>query len=97
MLLIDAESGEPLPAANVQIDGTYQGTITNVDGQFSMQVPTLPAVLVVRYIGYESQYIDVTAQPESGLQILMTPTVYTLEEVVVSEKDPAVEIMRGSH
>ncbi len=90
----DAASGEPLPAANVQIDGTYTGTITNIDGQFSLQVPSLPAVLVVRYIGYESQYVDVTTSASTGLQIQMPPTVYTLEELVVSEKDPAVDIMR---
>ncbi|MEM8485218.1 MAG: DUF5686 family protein [Bacteroidota bacterium] len=93
-IVLDAETGEPLPAANVQIDGTYQGTITNVDGQFSLQLPTLPAVLVVRYIGYESQYVDVTAAPEIALRVQMPPIVYALEEVVVSEKDPAVEIMR---
>ncbi len=93
-LVSDAETGDPLPSANVQIDGTYQGTITNVDGQFSLQLPSLPAVLVFRYIGYESQYVDVTDNANEVIAVALKPTVYSLGELVVTEKDPAVDIMR---
>ncbi|MFK7846848.1 MAG: DUF5686 family protein [Rhodothermales bacterium] len=93
-IVSDAETGESLPSANVQIDGTYQGTITNVDGQFSLQLPSLPAVLVFRYIGYESQYIDVTGDANENINVALQPTVYSLGEVVITEKDPAVDIMR---
>ena len=92
--VLDAETGDPLPSANVQIQGTFNGTITNVDGFFSMQVASLPAVLVFRYIGYESQLFEVTGIGAQNLEVALQPTVYNLDEIVVTENDPAIAIMR---
>ena len=92
--VFDYNTGETLPAANVQIDGTYRGTITNADGEFSILVESFPAIVVVRYIGYASRRIEVTENSPDRVEIPLEPTVYELEEVVVSEEDPAVSIMR---
>ena len=90
----DAETGESLPAANIQVEGTFQGTITNSEGAFTFQVAELPAVLVVRYIGYESQRIEVTGESDKYLDIGLKPTVYSLDELVVTDEDAAVSIMK---
>lgn len=92
--IIDGETRDPLPAANVQVEGTFEGTITNTDGQFSLTVETLPAQLIIRYIGYASQTVNVTAGTSTNLEILLQPVVYTLDELVVTEDDPAIRIMR---
>ena len=90
----DAETGELLPAANLQIEGTFQGTITNAEGAFSLQISTLPAVLVIRYIGYETRRVEVTRDSEDYLDIRLQPIVYDLGEVVVTDEDAAISIMR---
>ena len=51
----DVATGQPLPAATVQLAGTYRGTIANDEGAYSLKVQQLPATLTVSYIGYVSQ------------------------------------------
>ena len=48
----DASNGEGIPGANVVVRGTTTGTITNVDGDFTLSVPSPNATLVVTFIGY---------------------------------------------
>ncbi len=50
--VVDAESGEPIVGATVYIKGSTMGTITSLDGSFSMQVPAQKEVLQVSFIGY---------------------------------------------
>ncbi|MBN2416848.1 carboxypeptidase-like regulatory domain-containing protein [bacterium] len=92
-VIYDMETGKPLPYANIQIVGTYKGTISNDNGRFRLPLETLPAELLIRYIGYESRTVEVT--PSSlRLDIAMVPTPVELREVVVTAEDPAVGIMR---
>ena len=55
------EKGEPLIGVNVAVDGTNTGTITDLDGNFSMSVST-NSTLKVSYIGYAAQLIAVSGK-----------------------------------
>ncbi len=90
----DAESRALLPAANIQIEGTFSGTITNDEGQYQLQIKKLPATLVVSYIGYATKRVKVTADSPERIDILLQPIAYQLEPIVVTDEDPAVRIMR---
>lgn len=90
----DASTGGPLPSANIQVAGTYQGTITNADGAFSLQLDALPATLVVRYIGFETVRRRIETPPAQPLQITLPRSTLQMEEVVVSGENPAERIMR---
>jgi len=90
----DAQTREALPAANIQIEGTFKGTITNNSGEYILELGQLPATIVVSYIGYASQKITITGQSPEEQNILMEPVVYELEPILVSGEDPAVGIMR---
>lgn len=92
--VLDAATGETLPAANIQIDGTYQGTISNAEGVYELRLRTLPATLVVRYIGYETTRLTVTAASDERQDLQLKPVTYKMDEVVVSGEDPAIQIMR---
>lgn len=88
----DASTGEPLGAASVQIEGTYTGTITNAEGAFELRAPALPAVLVIRFIGYETARLEVgTAGP---VAVALVPAVVEGPEVTVTGENPAEGIMR---
>ena len=72
--------GEPVIGANVIIKGTTNGTITDVDGKFSMEA-TEGDILQVSYIGYNTQ--EITVNQQSVLKIILKDDQQILEEVVV--------------
>jgi len=90
----DAENKESLPAATVQIEGTYRGTITNNDGKFSIKIDEYPVTLLARFIGYEITKITLQRAPEEPVSFLMKPTPVSLEEIEVTGEDPGMYIMR---
>lgn len=75
------ENGEPLPGATIQQIGTTNGTITNVDGNFSLSVPS-DAILSITFIGYKSMEVTVEGKTELG-NITLVPDMIGLEQVVV--------------
>ena len=50
--VVDAETGDPLIGAAVTVVGTTQGSVTDVNGNFTIELKTLKAVLLFKYIGY---------------------------------------------
>lgn len=90
----DAKSGEHLPGASIQIEGTYSGTITNSSGHFSVSIPDSSVVLVARYIGYQSGRLRIGRASELEVEFLLLPTTVALPEIVISGEDPAIRIMR---
>lgn len=78
----DGATGDPLPGTSVNVDGTTIGTITNMNGAFSISVPSESDVLLVSFIGYETQNINVGSQ--RSFSITLIQDVAQLEEVVVT-------------
>lgn len=77
----DATTGEPIIGVNILIDGTNKGTVSDVNGNFTIDVPGQDTELLFSSIGYLSQKITVN---QSRLEIKMEPDIKTLEEVVVT-------------
>ena len=78
--VVKDESGEPVIGANVVEKGTTNGTITDIDGNFSLEVPD-NATLVVSYIGYTDYTVRVGNSSE--VMISLSENTQKLEEVVV--------------
>lgn len=76
-----ADSPEGLPGVNVSIEGAAQGTITDIDGYYSIEVPSDESVLVFSYIGFISQKI--TVGNRNVIDVTMAADVQALNEVVV--------------
>ena len=76
-----AEEG-PLPGVNIVIQGTEQGTVTDMAGNYSIVVPGPDAVLVFSFIGYNQEAIAVGNQ--SVINVDMTPDITSLKEIVVT-------------
>lgn len=74
------DQGEGVIGANVMEKGTTNGTITNMDGEFSLEVPN-KATLQISYIGFNTQEIPVNGQ--KTFTIRMTEDTQSLDEVVV--------------
>lgn len=91
----DAETGQPLPAANIYVDGTRRGTITNAQGHYRLRVDRLPATVVFRYVGYQEERVRVTASSPAGRDVALSPVTAAREQVVVTAQRPtAAEVMR---
>src|SRR5690606_5240247 len=74
--------GFPLPGVSILVKGTTTGTSTDADGRFTIRVPDNSSVLVVSFIGYTTQEIEVGSQ--TNLSIEMTEDTRQLGEVVVT-------------
>lgn len=74
-------NGEPVIGANIVEKGTTNGTITNVDGKFSLNVASGDATLIISYIGYVSSEVAVKGQ--SSVSVTLKEDSETLDEVVV--------------
>lgn len=77
-VVIDA-AGAPIIGANVMVKGTTNGTITDLDGKFVIDIPN-GAILEISYIGYISQEIKPT---NSNISITLKEDTQNLEEVIV--------------
>lgn len=74
-------TGEPMIGVNVLVKGTTNGTITDFDGNFTVQGVNDKDVLVVSYIGYISQELPVGKQ--SSFNIILKDDTQALDEIVV--------------
>src|SRR3989337_4604835 len=58
----DAKTGESLPGVNVLVKGTHLGTVTDVNGRYSIQAPHEDGILIFSSIGYTSQEVVVNGR-----------------------------------
>lgn len=75
------ETGQPLPGAAVQVKGATASTQTAADGSFTIAVPSQQSTLVISFIGYIKQEINVANR--NNLTINLVPDAKSLEEVIV--------------
>lgn len=74
-------NGESVIGANISVKGTTIGTITDINGNFKLQVPD-NGKLTISYIGYESQEISINNKP--SFIIILKEDSKMLSEVVVT-------------
>lgn len=83
--LVDSETGEPLVGAAVMVEGTTQGSVTDIDGYFKQSVAS-NATLLFKYVGYKDQKKKITqkgASVDLGA-IRMEPDAVMLADVTIT-------------
>lgn len=84
--VIDSDMNAPLPGANVLIAGTSNGTTTDFDGKFTLNVQAATGTIEITFVGYERRTIrfNVTAgQTQNLREIILNPDPDALAEVVI--------------
>lgn len=76
-----AEDNMGLPGVNVVVKGSTQGVMTDIDGNFSISVPSDKSILVFSYLGFQNQEISVAGK--TVFNVVMISDSKSLEEVVV--------------
>ena len=79
-VVVDA-TGEPVIGANVVVKGTTNGTITDFDGNYTIEGVSASDVLVFSYIGYLSQ--EITVGNQAAINVTLSEDSQALDEVVV--------------
>ena len=81
-VVISEEDDQPVVGASVLVKGTTMGTVTDIDGKFTINdVPSSARTLKISYIGLKTQEVPIKA---GTIRILMKPDAEVLEEVVVT-------------
>ncbi|WP_114750987.1 SusC/RagA family TonB-linked outer membrane protein [Pleomorphovibrio marinus] len=80
--VVTDENGEPLPGASILLEGSTTGTVTDIDGNYSLTVPDDSQTLIVSYVGYQQQRVQIGGRSEINVQL--SPDAEQLSEVVVT-------------
>ena len=87
----DSETMSGIPGVNVIIDGTNIGTVTDFDGNFSLNTSQdLPLTIVISYVGYSAERVEVTSANQD-ISVMLSAG-QNLEEVVISASRRAQKV-----
>jgi len=81
-VVTSSEDGSTVPGASIMVKGTTLGTITDIDGNFTLKVPDDAKTLLVSFVGMKT--IEVPIGNQNTFNITLTPDVFGLDEVVVA-------------
>jgi hypothetical protein len=85
--LRDAETGEDLLYATVFVEGTSQGSVTNLYGFYSLTLPQGTYQINYSYLGYETKTVEINLTEDTNKDVELSPSSNQLEEVVVTAKN----------
>ena len=97
------EDSSPLPGVNILVKGTTEGTISDANGKYSINAPSLDATLIFSFVGYQAQEVSLAGR--TSVDIVLATDARQLSEVVVTalgiEKDKSklgysVQDVKGS-
>lgn len=90
------EHGEPLPFVSVYVRSSTQGVMANGNGEFKLPLDPGQYDVIFQYLGYKQhvEQVRIAVGKPIRLRIQMEPTSLELQEVVITTKDPAEQIMR---
>lgn len=79
---VTSADNEPMPGVTIMVKGTNTGAITNVDGKYTIEVPSNSSVLVFSFIGYQT--VEQTVGKQRVINISMQEDIRSIDEVVVT-------------
>jgi len=79
---VSDENGDPVPGVNVIVKGTSSGTVTDVSGEYRLNVPETAEALIFSFVGYASQEIEIGNR--STLDVQLATDAHQLSEVIVT-------------
>ena len=81
-VISNSEDGSTVPGASIMVQGTTLGTITDIDGNFSLQVPADAQRLIISFVGLKTTEVQIGNQ--LTFNVILEPDIFGLDEVVVT-------------
>ena len=75
------ETGASMPGATVSLKGTQKGTVTDINGKYSITVPESGSILVISYVGYAPE--ENTVGESNTIDVNLSADVKSLDQIVV--------------
>lgn len=91
------KAGNAISMASVAVKGTVTGTYTNDDGKFMLKVKPGNNVLVVQFMGFDTQEVQVDTKKEKDLHISLTESAYALNDITVTAKSKEQLLREGAY
>ena len=92
--VIDSELDGPLPGANIKVVGTNNGTVTDFDGNFTLEVKKATGEIEISFVGYERKVLSFSVQNGATQElgsIVLSPDADALEEIVITTFSLAID------
>ncbi|HSO85826.1 MAG TPA: carboxypeptidase-like regulatory domain-containing protein, partial [Draconibacterium sp.] len=77
-----SDDGMPIPGVSIAVKGTTLGTITNLDGDYTLQVPQDAETLIFSFVGMITQEISIAGK--NNINVILEPLTIGVDEVVVT-------------
>ena len=79
--VVSSDDNSPIPGVSVSVKGTTIGTVTNLEGVYSLQVPQTANALMFSFVGYRT--MEVAIDGRSNVDVVLPVDVFSVDEVVV--------------
>ena len=94
-IILDSKTNQPLPFATITTSANF-GTLTDIDGKFSIKAQKPITQISISYIGYESLIYPIIKN-EKFIKIALEPKIESLKEVqIIARENPALQIIRNT-
>ncbi len=96
-LILDAESGDPMPFATIGLKNEGKGTVSNVNGEFGLKITRagLRDTIIISYLGYLGREIPVTEALTDNFKIIMKREFISIPEIIIRNQIPQEIINRA--
>ncbi len=84
--LYEQNSRLPIPNAHIRIKDTDMGNVSGADGSFNIHLTSLPSILEISCLGYESLILEISKIQKSTVVLFLKPKTYDLNTLTVSDK-----------
>ncbi len=78
----DNQTGEAMPGVNILVKGTTLGTVTDIEGRYTLSISDPNSIILISFIGYNQQEVAIAGR--NTIDIQMAPSMESLDEVVVT-------------
>ena len=93
----DVSSKEPLAYANIRVENSFRGTAANIEGDFLLKLSGGNYTLIISYIGYISDTVNVELNNDKNINISLSPIGFDLPPITVFPgENPAVQIIKNA-
>ncbi|NMC37527.1 MAG: hypothetical protein GYA41_04305 [Bacteroidales bacterium] len=98
-LILDEESGDPLPYATIGLKNEGKGTVSNSNGEFGLKTTpfNLNDTIIISYLGYIGKEIPVKETLAENLTILMKREFISIPEIIIRNQIPQEVINKAMH
>jgi len=79
--VVSSDDNSPIPGVSVSVKGTTIGTVTNLEGSYTLQVPQTASALMFSFVGYRT--MEVAMDGRSNVDVVLPVDVFSVDEVVV--------------